>query len=110
MRAVKMTVGGTTYRLTANDAVTDQIDSDGTIATNIDPDFNGEPYVQISIGGVGEVDHSFDFGFFPCGITATIASQICNDNNTPGITNDELFYHSVELLPIQKRELVINLR
>ena len=39
------------------------IDSDGTIANSIDPDFDGEPYVRITTGGIGEVDHTFDFGF-----------------------------------------------
>ncbi|MFK7932839.1 MAG: SdrD B-like domain-containing protein, partial [Saprospiraceae bacterium] len=87
----QMTISGTDYQLTTNDAVSAQIDSDGTIASGVDPDFNGEPYVQISTGGVGQVDHSFDFGFFPCNLSASISTQICNDNNTGGNESDDYF-------------------
>ncbi len=63
-----LSINGTDYTLTtanANSNNSDEIDSDGTIAAGIDPDFDGEPYVQITTGNIGEVDHSFDFGFVP---------------------------------------------
>jgi len=65
----EMTLNGTTYVLTSDSTTTGtnryEIDSDGTIAAGIDPDFDGEPYVQITTGNIGEIDHSFDFGFRP---------------------------------------------
>lgn len=38
-------------------------DSDGEIANNIDPDFDGLPFVKVTIGS--QTDHSYDFGFKP---------------------------------------------
>ena len=40
-----------------------QSDSDGTLASGVDADFDGQPYVKITTGNSGEVDHTFDFGF-----------------------------------------------
>lgn len=60
-------IGGTDYELTtpntSNIPNADAIDSDGTIAMGVDPDFEGEPHVLIMTGNAGQVDHTFDFGF-----------------------------------------------
>ena len=64
----ELTLNGTTYQLTSDSTNSGTnryaIDSDGTIAVSIDADFDGEPYVQITTGNAGEVDHTFDFGFY----------------------------------------------
>ena len=59
----EITIDGTVYTLTATGADADQIDNDGAIASGIDPDFDGEPYVEIITGGAGHVNHTYDFGF-----------------------------------------------
>ena len=59
------------------------IDSDGTIASGIDPDFNGLPYLEITTGGAGSVDHTYDFGFSTCNspVVSAFAIQPSCDNS-----------------------------
>ena len=68
--AGEMILSGTTYTLTTDSLGSSanryEIDSDGTIAVSVDSDFDGEPYVQVTTGKSGQVDHSFDFGFLAC--------------------------------------------
>ncbi len=65
-----LSLGGNFYFLTSDstDAGSNryEIDSDGTIAMSIDPDFDGEPYVKITTKLLGQDDHTFDFGFSSC--------------------------------------------
>ncbi len=62
-------------------------DSDGVIPGNVC--FAGLPYIQVTAGGSGYVNHSSDFGFFsmPCDITwqsVTSTNEVCagDDNGT----------------------------
>jgi len=102
-----LSLNGTDYDLTTANSATgtnaDAIDSDGTIASGIDPDFDGEPYLQITTGSAGEVNHSYDFGFKPpatctnpdlvstpdticVGGSIDISTLVTDDNNIGGTT------------------------
>lgn len=71
-----ITLNGIDYELTSTDNATgsnaDAIDNDAAIASGIDSDFDGEPYVQITTGDAGNVRHAYDFGF----------KENCNDPTT----------------------------
>ncbi|MFK7935659.1 MAG: SdrD B-like domain-containing protein, partial [Saprospiraceae bacterium] len=82
----EITLNGTTYNLTASNSASganaDNIDSDGTIASGVDSDFDGEPYISNTSGALGEVNHSFDFGFkLPCNLELSYSQSVCTDNN-----------------------------
>lgn len=82
----EMILLGAAYTLTADSLGSSanryEIDSDGTIAVGVDADFDGEPYVKITTGNIGQVEHTFDFGFRPpCIPTASVfAIQPSCDN------------------------------
>lgn len=84
----ELNLNNTSYLLTQTDidsgANREAIDNDGSIASGIDPDFNGEPYLQITTGNIGEVSHNFDFGFKPpCSLSVTsIMAQNCSGSGS----------------------------
>ncbi len=89
----ELSLGGNTYDLTQyqvnSGANRYELDSDGTIASGIDPDFNGEPYAQITTGDYQDVNYSYDFGFsLSCelAISATATDVECFGNTNGSIT------------------------
>ena len=50
-------------KLTLDSIGTDLTDSNGELAFNIDPDFDGFPFLKITTPNFGQVDTTFDFGF-----------------------------------------------
>ncbi|MFK7936082.1 MAG: SdrD B-like domain-containing protein, partial [Saprospiraceae bacterium] len=71
-----LSLAGTEYSITLDSigegSFPRQNDSDGTIANGIDPDFDGQPYVKITTNNSGNVNHTFDFGFISCSVTASV--------------------------------------
>ena len=65
----ELTLSGTDYTITLDSigqgSLPRQNDSDGTLASGVNANFDGQPYVKITTGSSGEVDHTFDFGFVP---------------------------------------------
>lgn len=81
-------------KLTLDSIGNDMTDSNGELAFNIDPDFDGFPFLKITTPNFGEVDTTFDFGFqaveFDWGDLPDISSttnasdyQTTKDNNGP---------------------------
>ncbi|HMR43977.1 MAG TPA: SdrD B-like domain-containing protein, partial [Saprospiraceae bacterium] len=69
----------------------DQNDSDGVIAGagTGSGNFTGLPFVQLSTGGYGYVNHSFDFGFTPENTTpvGSVSGFVWEDADQNGIQN-----------------------
>ena len=89
----ELTISGTDYTITLDSigqgSLPRQNDSDGTLASGVDADFDGQPYVKITTGNSGNVDHTFDFGFKPV-TCATIDSLITNRTICSGELVDTL--------------------
>lgn len=88
----KLSIGGAAYDLTVDstNAGTNRylIDSDGTIASSIDPDFDDKPYLKITTGNAGQVDHSFDFGFTPSTVDYPDYTDTCPNAPCHSISSD----------------------
>lgn len=89
-----LATNGENYFLTisnTNSNMEDAIDNDGTIATAIDPDFDGNPYLQVTTGDYGIVDHSLDFGFRADPVNYDYGDLPDIANGTTGILDYETY-------------------
>ncbi|HRQ28439.1 MAG TPA: SdrD B-like domain-containing protein [Saprospiraceae bacterium] len=66
--------------------IPDLNDSDGTAKPS--GFLSGYPYIQITTPDIGQVNQSYDFGFYPCEITSLGAEALCDDNGTGTFLDD----------------------
>jgi len=66
--------------------IPDLNDSDGTAKPS--GFLAGYPYIQITTPDIGQVNQSYDFGFYPCEITSMGAEALCDDNGTGTFLDD----------------------
>ncbi|MEL7020818.1 MAG: SdrD B-like domain-containing protein, partial [Bacteroidota bacterium] len=88
----ELSVNNASYILTINDNATgssaDEIDSDAVIASSIDPDFDGKPYIETTTSTNYKANHSLDFGFYTCTPpSATVSAQSPSCSN--GVLNED---------------------
>ena len=79
----RLVLGNQRYLLTTANASTginqDAVDSDAVQAANVQTAINGRPYLAVTTGAAGFVDHTLDAGFRPCLPRVVSATpSVCN--------------------------------